>query len=74
MSMDGTGMTPPPNGEASGAVTSRDATRKKPSQGKFRSGVADQRAMTRIDTNKHGIRRETTIKPNSGKKTGPKKV
>ena len=74
MANDGTGMTPPPNGEASGAVTSREATNKKPSQGKFRSGVANQRAMTRIDTNKHGIRRETTIKPNSGKKTGPKKV
>ena len=74
MADDGTGTVTPPNGEASGAVTSREATRKKPSQGKFRSGVADQRAMTRIDTNRHGIRRETTIKPNSGKRTGPKKV
>ena len=71
---NGTGMVNPPNNEPSGAVTSREATRKKPSQGKFRSGVADQRAMTRIDVNKHGIRRETTIKPNSGKRTGPKKV
>ena len=74
MADDGTGMTPPPNGEASGAVTSREATAKKPSQGKLRSGVANQRAMVRIDTNKHGIRRETTMKPNSGKRTGPKKV
>ena len=49
---DGTGMTPPPAaGAASGAVTSREATRKNPRQG-MRSGI-------RIDTNKHGIRRET---------------
>ena len=72
--INGTGMAATPNNEPSGAVTSREATRKKPSQGKFKSGVADQRAMTRIDTNRHGIRRETTIKPNSGKRTGPKKV
>ena len=72
--INGTGMAATPNNEPSGAVTSREATRKKPSQGKFKSGVADQRAMTRKDTNRHGIRRETTIKPNSGKRTGPKKV
>lgn len=70
---DGTGMTPPPNGEPSGAVTSREATRKNPEQGKFRSGISDQRAMTKIDTNKHGIRRETTV-GRSVKKTGRKKV
>jgi hypothetical protein len=33
MSMDGTGMTPPPSGAAAGAVTSREATRKNPKQG-----------------------------------------
>jgi hypothetical protein len=72
MSNDGTGMTPPPNGEASGALTSQEVGRKKPSQGKFRSGINDQRSMTRIDRNKHGIRRETNMGP---KKTGrPKKV
>jgi hypothetical protein len=63
--MDGTGMTPPPNDAPSGAVTSREATRKNPKQG-FRSGL-------KIDTNKHGIRRETN--PNAPKRTGrPKKV
>ena len=65
-------MDTPPNNQPSGAVTSQEVGRKRPSQGKFRSGVSDQRAMTRIDTNKHGIRRETTIPT---KKTGrPKKV
>lgn len=65
-------MDTPPNNEASGAVTSQDVARKRPSQGKFRSNVQNQRALTRIDTNKHGIRRETTMTP---KKTGkPKKV
>jgi len=54
---------PTPINEASGALTSQEVGRKKPSQGKFRSGISDQRAMTRIDTNKHGIRRETTLKP-----------
>jgi hypothetical protein len=48
MSNDGTGMTPPPNSEASGAVTSREATRKNPKQSGFRSGI-------KVDTNKHGI-------------------
>mgnify|MGYP000341689109 CR=1 FL=1 len=69
--INGTGMSAPPNNEPSGAVTSREATRKKPQQGKFRSGIQDQRAVTKIDTNKHGIRRETTVGP---KKTRPKKV
>lgn len=71
MSDDGTGMTPPPNNAPAGAVTSQEATRKKPSQGKFRSGVMNQNSMIRIDRNKHGIRRETTI---GQKKTKPKKV
>jgi hypothetical protein len=68
---NGTGMESPPNNEPSGAVTSQEVGRKKPSQGKFRSGVSNQRSMTRIDTNKHGIRRETSLVP---KKTKPKKV
>ena len=72
MSDNGTGMATPPNNEPSGAVTSQEVGRKNPSQGKFRSGIQNQRAMTRIDTNKHGIRRETSLAP---KKTGrPKKV
>lgn len=62
---DGTGMTPPANGEPSGALTSREVGRKNPNQGKFRSGI-------KIDTNKHGIRRETSI--NNTKRTGRKKV
>jgi hypothetical protein len=64
MSDNGTGMETPPNNEPSGAVRSKDATRKYPSQGKFRSGI-------KVDTNKHGIRRETSLAP---KKTRPKKV
>ena len=65
---DGTGMTPPPNSEAAGATTSQEVGRKNPSQGKFRSGM---KPPTKIDTNKHGIRRETVI---GQKKTKPKKV
>ena len=68
---NGTGMDTPPNNQPSGAVTSQEATRKNPSQGKFRSQVMNQRSMVRIDRNKHGIRRETNIVP---KKTKPKKV
>lgn len=71
MSDNGTGMATPPNNEPSGAVTSQEVGRKKPNQGKFRSGVQDQRSMVRIDRNRHGIRRETTMGP---KKTRPKKV
>lgn len=71
MSDNGTGMATPPNSTPSGAVTSREAGRKNPSQGKFRSGVSDQRTTVKIDTNKHGIRRETVSGP---KKTGRKKV
>lgn len=65
MSMDGTGMTPPPASGAAGAVTSREATRKNPKQG-FRSGI-------KVDTNRHGIRRETSLDPKP-KRTGRKKV
>lgn len=67
---NGTGMETPPNNTPAGAVTSEEATRKNPSQGKFKSGF--KRPPTKIDRNKHGIRRETTIVP---KRTGrPKKV
>lgn len=59
--------TPPPNNQPSGAVTSREATAKKPNQGKFKSGLKPV-----IDTNKHGIRRETV--PNAPKKVGRKKI
>ena len=71
MNNDGTGMTPPPSGEPSGAVTSNEVGRKKPNQGKFRSGVSDQRSVVRIDTNRHGIRRETNLGQKKGR---PKKV
>lgn len=71
MANDGTGMQTPPNNEPSGAVTSQEATRKNPSQGRFRSGISDKKTTMRIDRNRHGIRRETTIGP---KKTRPKKV
>ena len=66
MSMDGTGMAPPPASDAAGAVTSREATRKNPKQG-LRSGV-------KVDQNKHGIRRETSLAPKPPKKFGRKKV
>lgn len=66
MSMDGTGMTPPPASGAAGAVTSQEATRKNPRQG-MRSGI-------KIDTNRHGIRRETSLAPKPPKRTGRKKV
>jgi len=63
---DGTGMTPPPAaGSASGAVTSREATRKYPKQG--------VKPRMKIDINSHGIRRETSLDPKP-KKTRPKKV
>jgi hypothetical protein len=68
MSENGTGMATPPNNQPSGAVTSQEATRKKPSQGKFQSGM---RPPTKIDTNTHGIRRETTMGQKKGR---PKKV
>lgn len=62
MSDNGTGMTTPPNSTPSGAVTSREATRKNPRQG------------LKIDTNRHGIRRETSLVPKEPRKTRPKKV
>jgi len=72
MSENGTGMATPPNNEPSGAVTSQEATKKNPNQGKFKSGFTGVKPKTKIDINRHGIRRETNIMP---KKTGrPKKV
>jgi hypothetical protein len=71
MSENGTGMDTAPNSQPAGAVTSREATRKNPSQGKFKSGVNNKKGVMRIDTNKHGIRRETSIQP---KKVGRKKI
>jgi hypothetical protein len=60
---DGTGTTPAPNaGAAAGAVTSRETPKRYPRQG------------VKIDTNKHGIRRETSLIPKPTKKTGRKKV
>lgn len=53
-------------------VTSNEATKKNPSQGKFKSGFKDRKTTIRIDTNKHGIRRETNMQQT--KKTGRKKV
>ncbi len=60
--INGTGMEAPPNSSPSGAVTSREATRKNPRQG------------LKVDTNRHGIRRETNLMPKPAKKTGRKKV
>jgi hypothetical protein len=54
-----------------GTVTSNDATKKHPAQGKFKSGFKDKKTTMRIDVNKHGIRRETNMQP---KRTGRKKV
>ncbi len=71
MSNNGTGMDAPATSQPSGAVTSQEATRKNPSQGKFRSGFSGPKPATKIDTNKHGIRRETIL---GQKKTKPKKV
>ena len=64
--INGTGMEAPPNPSPAGAVTSREATRKNPKQG-LRSGI-------KVDTNKHGIRRETSLVPKPPKKFGRKKV
>jgi len=71
MDNNGTGMDTPPNNQPSGAVTSQEATRKNPSQGKFKSGLTGPKPKIKIDRNKHGVRRETIIGP---KKTRPKKV
>ena len=60
---DGTGMVPPANaGAPAGAVTSTTTPKKYPRQG------------VKIDTNKHGIRRETSLVPKPPKKSGRKKV
>lgn len=64
--INGTGMDAPANPTPSGAVTSREAARKNPKQG-FRSGI-------KVDTNRHGIRRETSLTPKPPKKNGRKKV
>lgn len=63
MSNNGTGMDTPPNTQPSGAVTSREATRKYPKQG----------GGFKVDRNRHGIRRETSL-VQPPKKTRPKKV
>ena len=63
-------MATPPNSQPTGAVTSQEAARKNPSQCKFRSGFSGPRPPTKIDTNKHGIRRETVL---GQKKVKPKK-
>lgn len=55
-------------------VSSGEATRKNPSQGKFKSGIHEKRPPIKIDVNKHGIRRETPAVPQAPKKTGRKKV
>jgi len=60
---DGTGMVTPANaGAPAGAVTSTTTPKKYPRQG------------VKIDTNKHGIRRETSLIPRPPKKSGRKKV
>lgn len=53
-------------------VSSGEATKKNPSQGKFKSGIQEKRPPMKIDVNKHGIRRETPAVP--PKKFGRKKV
>ena len=42
---------------------------------KFRSGISDSRSLTKpkIDTNKHGIRRETSLSPKPTRKPSRKK-
>ena len=60
---DGTGMVPPANaGAPVGAVTSDRTPKKYPRQG------------LKVDTNRHGIRREISLVPKPPKKTGRKKV
>ena len=60
---DGTGTVPPANaGAPAGAVTSTSTPKRYPRQG------------VKIDTNKHGIRRETSLIPRPPKKSGRKKV
>ena len=69
MNDNGTGMQTPPNNSPAGAVTSQEVGRKNPNQGKFKSGIGNKPAV-KIDTNKHGIRRETSLVP---KRTGRQK-
>ena len=60
---DGTGTVPPANaGAPAGAVISAKTPKRYPRQG------------LKIDTNKHGIRRETSLIPKPTKKSGRKKV
>jgi hypothetical protein len=60
---DGTGTVPPANaGAPAGSVTSINTPKRYPRQG------------VKIDTNKHGIRRETSLVPKPPKKFGRKKV
>ena len=73
MSENGTGMASTPNDQPSGAVTTAEATRKNPSQGKIRSGISNKKTTMRIDTNRHGIRRETVVGAPK-KNLRPKKV
>ena len=67
---NGIGMDSPPNSQPSGAVTSNEVGRKNSSQGKFKSGIQNKTSL-KVDRNKHGIRRETTL---GNKKGRPKKV
>lgn len=60
---DGTGTVPPANaGVPAGSITSRETPKRYPRQG------------VKIDTNKHGIRRETSLIPKPPKKSNRKKV
>jgi hypothetical protein len=60
---DGTGMVPPANaGAPAGAVTSERTPKRYPRQG------------LKVDINRHGIRRETSLVPKPPKKTGRKKI
>lgn len=74
MSNNGTGMDSPVNPSASGAVTSQEVGRKKPTQGKFKSGVNNQRSGIIVDRNKHGIRRERSLIQPPKRSGRPKKV
>lgn len=73
MSENGSNTDAAPNSEPTGAVTSREATKKHPNQKKFKSGIQDKKSI-KVDINRHGIRRETSMVPRSPKKTGRKKV
>jgi hypothetical protein len=66
MSENGTGTPTAPVSTPSGAVTSRETPKRHPKQA-LRPGI-------KIDQNKHGIRRETSLDPKPPRKTRPKKV